>query len=103
MFSTVKLWIAGIAATFVAGLLARLKYKSSKLDAAEEIVKYQEAEIDLMHDDQEVSDKIREEHRIEEAYIEKKYRIQREAIQKLDDKPLADDLMQLLNEHNSKK
>lgn len=103
MFSTIKLWVAGIGAALVAGLYTLLKIKSNKLDTAEEIIKHQEQEIKVVHAEQEVSEQIREEHRIEEEDIERKYRVQRKAIQELDDKPLADDLLKLLNEHNNKK
>jgi len=102
MFSTIKLWLVGAGTALVAGLLALLRYKSNKLDAAEEIIKHQEQEIKVVHAEQEVSEQIREEHRAEEEEIERKYRIQRKAIQELDDKPLADDLLKLLNEHNQK-
>jgi len=103
MFSTMKLWLVGAGTALVAGLLALLRYKSNKLDTAEEIIKHQEQEIKVVHAEQEVSEQIREEHRIEEEEIERKYKIQRKAIQELDDKPLADDLLKLLNEHNNKK
>lgn len=98
-----KLWLVGAGTALVAGLLALLRYKSNKLDTAEEIIKHQEQEIKVVHAEQEVSEQIREEHRIEEEEIERKYKIQRKAIQELDDKPLADDLLKLLNEHNNKK
>lgn len=98
-----KLWLVGAGTALVAGLLALLRYKSNKLDTAEEIIKHQEQEIKVVHAEQEVSEQIREEHRIEEEEIERKYKIQRKAIQELDDKPLADDLLELLNEHNNKK
>ncbi len=103
MFSTIKLWLVGAGTALVAGLLALLKYKSNKLDTAEEIIKHQKQEIKVVHAEQEVSEQIREEHRVEEEDIERKYRVQRKAIQELDDKPLADDLLKLLNEHNNKK
>ena len=103
MLSTIKLWIVGVASAAFAALLALLRYKSKKLDTAEEIIKHQEQEIKVVHAEQEVSEQIREEHRVEEEEIERKYRVQRKAIQELDDKPLADDLLKLLNEHNNKK
>lgn len=103
MFSTIKLWLVGAGTALVAGLLAIIRHNSKKLDTAEEIIKHQEQEIKVVHAEQEVSEQIREEHRAEEEEIERKYRIQRKAIQELDDKPLADDLLKLLNEHNNKK
>ena len=103
LFSTIKLWLIGAGTALVAGLLAIIKYKSNKLDTAEEIMEAQKAELRTVHAEQEVSEQIREEHRVEEEEIERKYRIQRKAIQELDDKPLADDLLKLLNEHNNKK
>ena len=103
MFSTMKLWLTGIGAALVAGLYALLKIKSKQLDVAEEIIEHQKEELHVVHVEKEVSDQIRKELSEEEEEIERKYEIQKKAIESLDDKPLSDDLIQLLCNRSNKK
>lgn len=103
MFSSMKLWLVGIASSVVAILLGLLKYKSKQLDVAEEIVAHQKEEIKLNHAEKIVSEEIREEIEVEEDEMDRKFEIQRKALEGLGDKPLANDLIQLLYNRSRKK
>ena len=102
IFSQDKLWIAGIASTAFVILLALFKRKSEQLDTAEKIVQHQKEELHVVHTESEVSDIIRAEHKLEALDIERKYDIQRKAIQDLDDKPLSESLLRMLNDRHNK-
>lgn len=104
MFSTMKLWILGIGSALIAGLYAMLQIESLKRKAAEAKAKRQEAEVKKLVAKQSADDKASVAHNKAKEEIEKKYDdIQKKAIESLDNTPLSNELIQLLQQRGNQK
>ena len=102
MFSSIKLWAIGIATSAFAILLALFKYKSKKLDEAEEVIKDQAEEIEVVYIEKAVSIDIRSELEEAEELRERKYEIQRKVIENMPDTPLSAELKRMLQDRHNK-
>jgi len=101
MFTQFKLYIYAAVGTAFAVLLAVLKIKSSRLEVANQIVEHQKNEIKTKDADKEVSTKVRAEQKEQEKRIEEAYdELQIKVVESISDKPLSDELIELLKSRN---
>ena len=103
MFSSIKLWIVGIATTAFSVLLLLLKIKTNKLKTANKVIEELGEEIEFRDVEEEVTDKVAREHREETKVIEEEYDDMRvEVTKRASDKPLSDELIELLKQSGRK-
>jgi len=103
MFSSIKLWLYGAIATTFSILFALLKYKSNKLERANEIIKELGEEAEFREVEKVVTDRVAKQHREVVKVIEEEYdEMQIKAIETTTDKPISDELLKLLKQSGRK-